>query len=226
MRIVHCLVWASNPRQKLQTQRRGTTQSVASFRHYEPVGFCYAVLMAPIRKKLVVVGDGSCGKTSLLQRFTSGAFSDEHEPTVFENYVADIMLKKKKVELTLWDTAGQEDYDRIRPFSYIESDVVLLCFDVGRPITLENAVMKWVGEIRYYCPGVPVIVVANKADLRKEQATVSATDGSSAADRIGAYAYIECSAKSGEAVAEVFEIAVRATLQKQKKANKWCCFVC
>jgi len=59
-------------------------------------------------------------------------------PTVFENYVADIEVDGKRVELALWDTAGQEDYDRLRPLSYPDTNVVLMCFSVDQPDSLEN----------------------------------------------------------------------------------------
>lgn len=63
-------------------------------------------------------------------------------PTVFENYVADVEVDGKHVELALWDTAGQEDYDRLRPLSYPDSHVVLICFAVDSPDSLDNVVEK------------------------------------------------------------------------------------
>jgi GTPase SAR1 family protein len=65
----------------------------------------------PIRRKLVIVGDGACGKTSLLSSFALGEFPKEYQPTIFENYVAEIRLDGKAVQLALWDTAGQEEYE-------------------------------------------------------------------------------------------------------------------
>lgn len=64
-----------------------------------------------MRRKLVVVGDGACGKTSLLCVFAMGEFPTQYVPTVFENYVAEIRLDGKPVQLALWDTAGQEEYE-------------------------------------------------------------------------------------------------------------------
>ena len=94
--------------------------------------------MATIRKKLVIVGDGACGKTCLLIVFSKDEFPEVYVPTVFENYVADIEVDHKNVELALWDTAGQEDYDRLRPLSYPDTDVILMCFSIDSPDSLEN----------------------------------------------------------------------------------------
>ncbi|KAM4571637.1 transforming protein RhoA-like isoform 1-T1 [Fundulus diaphanus] len=127
--------------------------------------------MANLRKKLVIVGDGSCGKTCLLIVFTKDQFPEVYVPTVFENYVADIEVDGKKVQLALWDTAGQEDYDRLRPLSYPDTDVVLMCFSVDNLDSLENISEKWSPEVKHFCPNVPIILVANKKDLRNDEQT-------------------------------------------------------
>jgi len=59
-------------------------------------------------------------------------------PTVFEDYVAEIQLDGQKVELLLKDTAGQEEYERLRPLAYPQSHVVLICFAIDASDTLEN----------------------------------------------------------------------------------------
>ena len=161
--------------------------------------------MAAIRKKLVIVGDGACGKTCLLIVFSKDQFPEVYVPTVFENYVADIEVDGKQVseneirqwltvgdicfgsrsscypavyypsirihinpyfnpqvELALWDTAGQEDYDRLRPLSYPDTDVILMCFSIDSPDSLENIPEKWTPEVKHFCPNVPIILVGNK----------------------------------------------------------------
>ncbi|KAI6651693.1 rho GTPase 1 [Oopsacas minuta] len=189
--------------------------------------------MATIRKKLVIVGDGACGKTCLLIVFSKDQFPEVYVPTVFENYVADITADSKCVELALWDTAGQEDYDRLRPLSYPDTDVILMCFSIDSPDSLENIPEKWTPEVKHFCPTVPIILVGNKKDLRHDEHTrrelsamkqepVKLEDGRTMADKIGAYAYMECSAKSKEGVREVFETATRAALQTKKKPRFHC----
>ncbi|XP_041459619.1 rho-related GTP-binding protein RhoA-B-like isoform X1 [Lytechinus variegatus] len=192
------------------------------------------VHMAAIRKKLVIVGDGACGKTCLLIVFSKDQFPEVYVPTVFENYVADIEVDNKQVELALWDTAGQEDYDRLRPLSYPDTDVILMCFAIDNPDSLENIPEKWTPEVRHFCPNVPIILVGNKKDLRNDdhtklelqrtkQTPVSYDEGHQMAVKSGAAKYMECSAKTNDGVREVFETATRQALQSRKKKNRFKC---
>ncbi|KAN0108205.1 rho1 [Hyaloscypha variabilis] len=206
--------------------------------------------MAEIRRKLVIVGDGACGKTCLLIVFSKGTFPEvryprlQHSkaapapdrvyvPTVFENYVADVEVDGKHVELALWDTAGQEDYDRLRPLSYPDSHVILICFAVDSPDSLDNVQEKWISEVLHFCSGLPIILVGCKKDLRYDQKTieelhktsqkpVTPEQGEEVRKKIGAYKYLECSAKTNEGVREVFEHATRAALLTKKKKEKKC----
>jgi Ras family protein A len=187
--------------------------------------------MAELRRKLVIVGDGACGKTCLLIVFSKGTFPEVYVPTVFENYVADVEVDGKHVELALWDTAGQEDYDRLRPLSYPDSHVILICFAIDSPDSLDNVQEKWISEVLHFCPGLPIILVGCKKDLRFDPKTieelhktsqkpVTNEQGEEVKKRIGAVKYIECSAKTGEGVREVFEHATRAALTNNKKRGK------
>uniref|UniRef100_A0A663FD58 Ras homolog family member D n=1 Tax=Aquila chrysaetos chrysaetos TaxID=223781 RepID=A0A663FD58_AQUCH len=122
--------------------------------------------------KAVVVGDGGCGKTSLLVAFARGDFPKVYVPTVFEKYTASLQVGGKPVKIHLWDTAGQEDYDRLRPLSYSDANVVLICFDVTDPNSYENILTKWYPEVNHFCKGVPVLLVGCKTDLRQDRAVL------------------------------------------------------
>jgi len=192
--------------------------------------------MSELRRKLVIVGDGACGKTCLLIVFSKGTFPEDYVPTVFENYVADVEVDGRRVELALWDTAGQEDYDRLRPLSYPDSHVVLICFAIDLPDSLENVQEKWIGEVMHFCPKVPVMLVGCKKDLRRDPQTidnlrkqnqrpVAPEQGQAVAQKVGARMYLECSARTGEGVREVFQHATRAALLKPKRKRGICVIV-
>jgi small GTP-binding protein len=109
-----------------------------------------------------------------VQLFSSTAIQQPNtpfssEPTVFENYVHDIFIDNTHVELSLWDTAGQEEFDRLRSLSYDDTHAIMLCFSVDSPDSLENVESKWVGEIAENCPGVKLVLVALKCDLREQE---------------------------------------------------------
>ena len=188
----------------------------------------------PIERKIVILGDGACGKTSLLNVFTRGYFPEVYEPTVFENYIHDIFVDGQHITLSLWDTAGQEEFDRLRSLSYSDTHTIMLCFSVDSYDSLENVKNKWVGEIADNCEGVKLVLVALKCDLRdndteaitpnnihnnnnnsfknKNNKLISYEEGYAMAKKIGALRYLECSAKSNKGVNEAFTEAARVAL--------------
>ena len=78
------------------------------------------------------------------------------------------MIGDEPFTLGLFDTAGQEDYDRLRPLSYPSTDVFLVCFSVISPASFENVKEKWFPEVHHHCPGVPIIIVGTQTDLRND----------------------------------------------------------
>lgn len=174
--------------------------------------------------------------------FTRGYFPQVYEPTVFENYVHDIFIDGQSVQLSLWDTAGQEEFDRLRSLSYSDTHCIMLCFSIDSPDSLENVQTRWVGEIADNCEGVKLVLVALKCDLRSNEDTdvdnheeesfnpynqsnpyqqsrrlISYEEGLAVAKKVGALRYLECSAKKNRGVNEAFSEAARCALNARPK---------
>lgn len=174
--------------------------------------------------KIVCVGDGGCGKTSLLLTYTIGKFPTTYVPTVFENYLTNIRAPDGKlIELALWDTAGQEEYDRLRVLSYPEVNILLVCFGIDSPASLENVIDKWLPEVSHFCPDIPILLVGLKLDLRTEISAqeylqaknikcITKEQGESVAKKIGARGYLECSARMSWGVSNIFTTAMEIVL--------------
>jgi len=183
--------------------------------------------------KCVVVGDGAVGKTCLLAVYCQDAFPSEYCPTVFDNYSAHVKVDNRTIELGLWDTAGQDDYDKLRPLSYPDTDVFLVCFSLVNPVSFDN-IVKWVNEVQHYRPEAPMLLVGTQMDLRDDQATrdrlesrglspITHDQGVSEAKKKGCKKYLECSAKTKEGVKDVFDEAIRSVLNKDKKPKQRRC---
>ncbi|KPP76620.1 hypothetical protein Z043_104022 [Scleropages formosus] len=186
--------------------------------------------------KCVVVGDGAVGKTCLLISYTTNAFPREYIPTVFDNYSSQVTVDGRTISLNLWDTAGQEEYDRLRTLSYPQTNVFIICFSIASPPSYENVKHKWHPEVTHHCPGVPILLVGTKSDLRADsevlrklkeqnQTTISHQQGQALARHIHAVKYLECSALNQEGIREVFSEAVRAFLNPQPIASKKHCIL-
>ncbi|KAJ2395289.1 GTPase Cdc42 [Coemansia sp. RSA 2559] len=181
--------------------------------------------------KCVVVGDGAVGKTCLLISYTTNKFPSEYVPTVFDNYAVTIMIGDEPYTLGLFDTAGQEDYDRLRPLSYPQTDVFLVCFSVTSQASFENVREKWFPEVRHHCPGVPCLIVGTQVDLRddpmsdkpkKDIKFITQQQGEMLCKDLTAIKYVECSALTQKGLKNVFDEAIVAALEPpvQKKKSK------
>ena len=164
--------------------------------------------------KCVLVGDGAVGKTCLLLKYSTDHFpGDEYIPTIFDNFVAKVMVNNVYIQLNLWDTAGQPDYDRLRPMAFPQTEVFVIFYSVDSKASMQNVRCKWVPEITRYCPTTPFILVALKIDLRGDnKETIPRSEGVALAKSIGAAKYIECSALTGEGVNDVFDQVIRTAL--------------
>jgi small GTP-binding protein len=154
--------------------------------------------------KAVAVGDGAVGKTCLLISYSSNAFPGDYVPTVFDNYSTNVMHGNMPIALNLWDTAGQEDYSSLRPLSYPQTDVFLLCFSIISRVSFAN-LTTWKAELEHYAPSVPVLLVGTKSDLRtnkellerlqkRKETPVAPEEARAKAAELGCETYCEVSA--------------------------------
>jgi len=181
--------------------------------------------------KCVVVGDGAVGKTCMLMSFSNNTFPQEYVPTVFDNYNTAIMVGDVPYNLGLWDTAGQEEYDRLRALCYPQTDVFLICFSLVTPSSFENVKLRWFTELKHHCPDSPYVLVGTKLDLREDPqaletlkkqklAPITTEQGKMMGQEIGATAYIECSAMTQKGLKAVFDEAARAVIKKDLEDTK------
>lgn len=141
----------------------------------------------------------------------------------------------RPISLGLWDTAGQDDYDRLRPLSYPDTDVFLICFSLVSPNSFANVGDKWFPEISHHAPGVPKILVGTKLDLRdnpaeverlreRRQSPISPTQGEAMRKKISAVCYKECSALTQQGLKDIFDEAIKVVLfpETNKKKQSKC----
>jgi len=173
--------------------------------------------------KCVVVGDGAVGKTCMLMSFSNNTFPQEYVPTVFDNYNTAIMVDDTPYNLGLWDTAGQEEYDRLRALCYPQTDVFLMCFSIISPSSFENIKIRWYPELQHHCPGTPCLLVGTKLDLREDAAIIEGLknqglapipreQGETLCREIGCAGYVECSALTQKGLKQVFDEAARVVV--------------
>lgn len=162
----------------------------------------------------------------MLISYTTNTFPEEYIPTVFDNYSANVVVDRRHITLGLWDTAGQEDYDRLRPLSYPQTDIFIVCFALDAYSSFENVRNKWVPEIHHHAPGVPFILVGTKVDLRHEAAKngsegkfISKLQGEGLKEELRGLKYLECSARTQEGVKNVFDEVIRCVIGSQTSAT-------
>jgi len=167
--------------------------------------------------RIILVGESTVGKTSLLRSLTKSSFWAGEEATVGVDFVArNIKVGSNKIKLHLWDTAGQERFRFLSRSYYRNSVGVVVAYSILRRSTFEG-VERWVEEAREYAgPVAPTIVVVGcKLDLIdigcKRQ--VSYNEGKELAESLGAL-FIETSAKHGVAVEEAFKLLCEGILER------------
>jgi Ras-related C3 botulinum toxin substrate 1 len=171
--------------------------------------------------KCVAVGDGSVGKTSLLISYSTNSFPTTYTPTVFDNYNALTMFNNKPYNLGLWDTAGQDSMNHMRPLSYPQTVISKYSLTILIPILFKMS--KWWPEIHAFDSKAKIILVGLKLDLRDDVETIrklqkeaktpiTTKECEQLSEEIGAIKYWECSALTQKNVKPLFDETVRIAL--------------
>jgi len=175
--------------------------------------------------KIITIGDGGVGKTSILVTYSTENFPTKHVPTVFDNFEDDVVVEGEKIVMELWDTAGQEEYDRLRPICYKDCGCFIICYSINNLDSLKNIRRKWIPEIEKFCPGVPFIIVGTKRDLRgTEHDLVPFDDAKKMVAEVNANDFITCSAKTQTGLKRVM-ISAAKHAKAHQLATKKCCTV-
>jgi small GTP-binding protein len=197
---------------------------------FQKAGRSIPVLAMSRKAKIVVIGDGTVGKTCLLWSYAKHEVPLDYVPTVFDNLVVKVQVKNEEVSLQLWDTAGQEELENIRALSYTNTDVFMVCFSLVDPPTLANIPLKWLPELRKYLHDPRVILVGTKRDLRdnfvtperelqERQRPIDSAEGRAKSKEIKAAGYVECSAMRQEGVQEAFDLALKVAMRRRKRSG-------
>jgi len=152
-------------------------------------------------------------------------------PTVFDNYSANVIHDGKTISFEMWDTAGQQDYDRLRPLSYPQTDIFLICFSVISPASFESTTTKWLPEIRHHCPNVPFILAGLKIDTREDiqinealtskgLKPITYEEGLAHSIKMGAQCYVENSALTQRGIKDTFNEIIQKAFDVREGSKK------
>ncbi|MHA1626675.1 MAG: GTP-binding protein [Candidatus Asgardarchaeia archaeon] len=165
--------------------------------------------------KVIVIGDGMVGKTSLTLRFSQGTFREQYLMTIgVEFAIKVIKVNDSYLKLQIWDTGGQERFSHVRPLYYRGASGGLVCFDITNRTSFEN-VGKWIKEAKRYAGDIPFVLVGTKYDLNYQR-KVNREEAMALAESYGIPFY-ETSAKTGYNVDAVFEELARMILHREFK---------
>jgi len=144
--------------------------------------------------KIVLLGDGGCGKTTFIKRFINGEFEKRYLATLgVEVTSIPFETTKGPVTLSVWDTAGQEKFGGLRDGYYTGAHLAIIFFDVTSKITFKN-LGQWILDFRNKCPTAPIIIVGNKVDIKERKVKVQM--GNALAHKYERCFYFDLSTKS------------------------------
>ena len=170
------------------------------------------------RKKVVILGDGAVGKTTLTKRFLSGVFKEDYKLTIgMDFYVTTVNLDDRIIKLQIWDFAGEEKFRFLLPGMLHGAKGAIFMFDITRPSTFEH-LKDWLevynAANNKHNQEVSAILVGGKLDLKNFQA-VSTEKAKKFAQQKNLTPYIECSSKTGKNVTNVFQALAQKIIENE-----------
>jgi len=171
------------------------------------------------RFKITVIGDGAVGKTSLIQKFTNGAFIEDYIKTIGAQFsIFDKKIDKDKIKLLFWDIAGQDDFYFLRPSFFKNSVAAIIVYSLEENKLGKESfkhIHNWANDIKEYCGDIPVVIFGNKVDLIDEKKL-----DTSAIEKIieeeNYLGYFTTSAKTGKRVIDAFNAIIDELYVKYK----------
>lgn len=175
--------------------------------------------------KVVIIGDGAVGKTSLIKKYTQGSFQKEYIATLgtqFSKYEEEV--DGEKVELYLWDIAGQDSFQALRQRFYTGSSGAVIVFSHDPEQTKSyNNVGKWLADLKQHCGNIPIVLLGNKVDLIENGSNSDLATSDSKVEQLAKdnkfLGYYKTSALTGDGVTDGFKALVSRLYMIAKISN-------
>lgn len=174
--------------------------------------------------KFVIIGDGAVGKTSLLMTFINKGFPDKYEPTIMDQYNVDLPFQDETMKLSIWDTAGQENFGELRNLSYPDVDLFIVCYSCVGRASFNNIKPMWLEEVKKN--SALFVLVGTKSDLinqikeeEGEHSIVHKTEAETLLKSIEGKGSFQCSALMNQGVQDVFKRSVKFVYDERVAAQ-------
>lgn len=189
-----------------------------------------------ITLKMVTLGLSGVGKSTAILTY-GGAPPGEYVPTVVDPFDVLRVFDGTPVRMTMWEMPGHEEYARFRAAAWQDASAVLLFFSVSSMESIRTIREDLIIDLNKIIPGVPIVLVASKIDLREDQKTIddmkeaygrspiSTEEGLNLAQEFNAAHYMEACGQKDQGVNEMFEVAAKAALSKLERNDKKKCIV-
>lgn len=165
--------------------------------------------------KVLVVGDGAVGKSSLIQRYCKGIYTDAYKKTIGVDFLErQIQVQATDLRLMIWDTAGQEEFDAITKSYYRDAEACVVAFSTTDRTSFE-AVESWIAKVEAECGPIPMVLIQNKIDL-VEQAVMTREESEELAKKV-ALKFYRTSVQENYNVNEVFTYLCELFLERKQK---------